>query len=138
MKRICGRQCAACPFRTTSMPGWLGAYRPEDVVRAPWSGSTFFCHSRIDYSDAGWRERADRTGVLCRGYLLFRHAMLAPASADAEIRAAEAQAVTEANDDPAAVDVLQGIAFVQHHSMPPDEVAAFLDRMRLDSTRSSL
>jgi len=138
VKRVCRRQCNACPFRTTAMPGWLGAYRPEDVVRAAWNGVSFFCHSSIDYTDPGWEERADRTGVLCRGYLLFRRAMLAPASADAEIRAAEEQAVTEANDDPTEVDVLQGIAFVRHHSMPPEEVAEFLDRMRIDGTRCPL
>lgn len=134
MKRICRRQCPACPFRPTSAPGWLGEYTPHEVVNAAWHGRSFFCHSRTDYTDPEWRERAERDGQLCRGFLLFRHAMLAPASPDAAIRAAEAQAVSEAETNPASADVMEGTAFIEHHSMPPEEAAAFLHRMHEEGT----
>jgi hypothetical protein len=81
-----------------------------------------------------WEERAERDGQLWRGFLLFRNRMLAPPSGDEEIRAAQAQALSEAEADPASVDVMEGHAFVAHHSMPPEEAAAFLHRMHEQGT----
>jgi hypothetical protein len=120
VRRVCTRQCTACPFRSTSAPGWLGDYTPHEVVNHAWHGRPFYCHSRTDYTDARWQERAARTGVLCRGYLLFRHRMLAPENEDQDLREAEAQAVADAESDAGSVDVLEGLAFVAHHSMPAD------------------
>ena len=138
MRRVCSRQCAACPFRSTSAPGWLGEYAPHEVVNHAWHGRPFYCHTRTDYTDAEWRKRAERDGVLCRGYLLFRHRMLAPANAVEDLREAEARVVADAESDSASVDVLEGLAFVAHHSMPPEEAAAFLRRMLEQGTPCSL
>ena len=129
MKRPCHRQCDACPFRSTSTPGWLGEYHPHEVVNAAWHGASFFCHTRTDYRRPDWRERAERDGQLCRGFLLFRHRMLAPDAADGEIHAAQAQVVSDAETDPDAVDVMEGLSFIRHHTMPPDEAAEFMRRM---------
>jgi len=117
------------------MPRWLGAYQPHEVVSAAWHGAPFFCHSRTDYGDPEWRAKAERDGRLCRGFLVFRERMLAPESADAEIRAAQAQAVAEAAADPGVVDVMPGQAFVAHHSMPPAEAAEFM-RTALETGRT--
>jgi hypothetical protein len=135
VKRASRLQCKACPFRSTSVPRWLGAYRPDEVVNAAWHGAPFYCHCRTDYRDPEWLERADRDGQLCRGFLIFRERMLAPESTDAEIRAAQRQVVAEADAEPTAVDVMPGQAFVAHHTMAPDEAAEFM-RKALEEGRS--
>lgn len=70
-KQPCNNQCAACPFRRTAAPGWLGSYDVDDVLRAAWHGVPFFCHTRTDYNRPDWLERAMENGKLCRGFLVF-------------------------------------------------------------------
>ncbi len=121
MKRACPNQCKACPFRSTSLPGWLGSYTPELVVRALWAGVAFFCHSRTKYT-RGWEERSERTGQLCVGFLLARDRFPGcPASPDPEIRAAEAQAKAKFYEHPEAYSVMAPPVFLAHHNMTPEE-----------------
>jgi hypothetical protein len=138
MKRPCQRQCAACPFRSTSIPGWVGPYHPHQVVDAAWHGAPFFCHSRTNYERPDWRERAESNGLLCRGFLLFRHRMLAPDADDAETRAAQARVVEETETDPASMDVMEGSRFVEHHTMPDAQAAEFMELMRAAGHRFRL
>lgn len=66
------KPCGACPWRRSSLPGWLGASSPEgfvatlilDVEPLP-------CHSTIDYNRPDWHSRwmrgTDKRAKLCAG-----------------------------------------------------------------------
>ena len=77
-------QCKACPFRASSVPGWLGEYSGGGAVfKAIWHGEAFFCHtSGIDYEDLAWIEKAMQpdNGKLCVGGLVFANQIHAPKS----------------------------------------------------------
>jgi len=81
--RFVPKQCAACPFRPTSAPGWLGDYSVGGVFRAIWKGFPFFCHTSINYRNKDWEAKAMKSGKLCTGGLLFAKKILAP---DGEIQ----------------------------------------------------
>jgi hypothetical protein len=64
--------CPACPFRTTSLRGWLGSYTPEGIVGGIQAEVPFPCHLTVDYERPDWRAtiNAPRTTVQhCAGYL---------------------------------------------------------------------
>lgn len=78
------KQCAQCPFRKKSLPGWLGSYDAASIFRGAWDGEPFFCHTMIEgkdgrgYEKKGWAERALRNGKLCTGGLAFANLIPAP------------------------------------------------------------
>ncbi|MAD98875.1 MAG: hypothetical protein CMB99_16235 [Flavobacteriaceae bacterium] len=43
------KPCKDCPFRKDSMPGWLGAERMTEILKA----KTFVCHKKTDLQCAG-------------------------------------------------------------------------------------
>lgn len=103
MKTACKVQCKQCPFRATSLPGWLGGYTAESIPPTLWRNIPFLCHPTVDYDKPGWRERAERNGKLCRGALVFANCMMAPlregaypGEEDAEVIAARKEFVQDA------------------------------------------
>lgn len=65
--------CKQCPFRRKSMPGWLGANSPEEMVNGIMSEVPLPCHSTIDYRKRDWAEKwfARKIGKLCMGARIF-------------------------------------------------------------------
>ncbi len=112
MKTPCKVQCPQCPFRPTSLPGYLGDYTVQSVHEALWHGSPFLCHTKVQYSSRVAVERAKRDGQLCLGGLTFANRMMAPTSGgDPEVIAARA-AVLGRTD----VEVMDPMAFGHHHN----------------------
>lgn len=72
------KQCARCPFRKTSAPGWLGDYNAGSVFSSIWKGFPFFCHTSINYQNKTWEKRAMKSGKLCVGGLVFAGKIRAP------------------------------------------------------------
>lgn len=72
--------CAGCPWRVTSLPGYLGA---DNVVHFYWQSVTaegeMPCHEQIDYEDPGWKETQLPGADLCAGNLIhFKNTMKRP------------------------------------------------------------
>lgn len=70
---VADEPCRQCPFRRTSLPGWLGSDSPEGFIANVMAEVPLPCHSTINYRRADWSERwaAGRIGKLCRGALTF-------------------------------------------------------------------
>jgi hypothetical protein len=72
--------CAECPWRTTSLRGYLGTDEP---VHFYWQSVTVEgmmpCHEQIDYEDPDWKQTQLPGVDLCAGNLIhFRNTMKAP------------------------------------------------------------
>lgn len=107
-------QCARCPFRRSSAPGWLGEYGLTGVTSSIWKGFPFFCHPKIDYEQADWEARAMESGTLCAGALVFAHKMLAP---DREIKHEQVRkARLEVLSRMDTIECMEPQEFVKHHS----------------------
>jgi hypothetical protein len=130
MKTACRTQCGECPFRSTSLGGYLGSYDgPGGVHSSLWHGDPFFCHPKIDYGQRDWLSRAMESGHLCTGALIFvGRQEFFPKSADPEIARALAWAMAQYAAKPERFDVLEPRAFVAHHS--EGESAAFFRAQR--------
>ncbi len=83
MKTACTVQCPQCPFRPTSLPGYLGDYTPASIFESLWRGIPFFCHVKVRYEDPKWLEKAQENGKVCLGSLAFSDQMCAPTRPDA-------------------------------------------------------
>ena len=83
MKKACKVQCKECPFRHVAMPGYLGAYDVSMVINAIWRNVAFYCHTKINYRDLKWPEKAAKNGRLCLGGLKFADILMAPVRLDA-------------------------------------------------------
>lgn len=111
--RFVRKQCKECPFRPTSLPGWLGSYTPSDVFSATWNGEAFFCHSSINYERKNWQERAMQNGKLCTGNLLFADKIRAPERLIKypEIRSARLKVMQYESE----IECMDGRQFAAHH-----------------------
>ncbi len=70
--------CDICPFRRTSLPGWLGDYTPELVIDTVRRGDLFCCHGKIDYEDEDWKKKLARDEdniPVCAGSLIAMNQM---------------------------------------------------------------
>lgn len=67
------KPCKVCPFRRTSLAGWLGDAPPEMFVNNINYEIPSPCHSSIDYADPNWKEDWENgdTGRLCTGALVL-------------------------------------------------------------------
>ncbi len=83
MKTPCAVQCPQCPFRSDSVPGYLGQYTVQTVAQALWRNIPFYCHPTVDYTKPNWQAKAARNGKLCRGSLVFANRMMAPVRPEA-------------------------------------------------------
>lgn len=109
------KQCKQCPFRPSSVPGWLGSYTAGDIFSAIWKGAPFFCHTSINYENPNWESEAMETGKLCTGGLLFAHKILAP---DREIQYEQIRTarlkVLDIQDE---VECMGAQEFATHHDL---------------------
>ena len=73
LRPICVKPCTECPFRRTSLPGYLGADNPADFIATAFGDYPMPCHSTIDYNDPAWKAKWEggRTGRLCAGAAIF-------------------------------------------------------------------
>ena len=70
----CGRTtpCAGCPWRVTSLRGYLGGDNPVHFYRQSITNENMMpCHEQIDYTDPDWRETQFPDVDLCAGYLIY-------------------------------------------------------------------
>lgn len=80
MKHNLQQPCKDCPFRRSSMAGWLGSGDPDHFIDAALAdefggenpAATYAepCHLTVDYSDPEWRECADEQEA-CVGAAIF-------------------------------------------------------------------
>lgn len=61
--------CAVCPFRRTSLKGWLGGMTPEEFVDIA-KDAQIPCHNEIDYDRRDWPQQAERAHQ-CTGQAIF-------------------------------------------------------------------
>lgn len=141
MKKACENQCDKCPFRRTSLPGYLGAYDgPAHIHSSLWHTEPFFCHTRTNYRRAGWLERAMRDGNLCLGALIFvGRETYFPKSDDPEVQSALRFAMEYAASHPGDVDVMEAREFIDYHTRGTERnEQAFADiRAALPSKKAS-
>ncbi len=123
MKTPCKVQCPQCPFRSDSLPGWLGSYTPETIPPTLWRNAAFLCHSKVDYDAPGWRAKAERSGKLCRGALVFANRMMAPKRIGAYPGEEDTEVLTareQVGNDPK-VDCMAVRDFVAYHQTAAKE-----------------
>lgn len=67
------KPCAECPFRTASLPGWLGAATPRQFIDTVMSDTAMPCHMTVDYTDDDWKDqiRDGGSASYCAGALDF-------------------------------------------------------------------
>jgi hypothetical protein len=63
------RMCAECPFRRTSLAGWLGDDRPDDVIGLLRTDRPYHCH--LDVAKAIAAKRPSSDSAHCAGALQF-------------------------------------------------------------------
>ncbi len=116
--KACKSQCAACPFRSTSLPGYLGNYQgPGHVHHSLWHKDPFFCHTRADYERPDWREELMANGKLCLGSLVFvGRTDYFPKPDDPAQRAAIDIAMRMYRSKPTKFDVMGPREFMDYHT----------------------
>lgn len=69
----CTKPCNECPFRRTSMPGWLGAATPQSFIVEISMERPLPCHTTIDYDARDWLRQWERQriGFICAGSLIM-------------------------------------------------------------------
>ncbi len=72
MQRKLANPCRECPFKRTSMPGYLGVDSAPNFLNETARGvSPMPCHMEIDYEDPDWRETQLPDAPFCEGSLVF-------------------------------------------------------------------
>lgn len=72
MKRTLANPCRECPFKRTSLPGYLGVDSAPNFVNATARANTPIpCHMEIDYDDPHWEETQLPDAPYCEGSLRF-------------------------------------------------------------------
>lgn len=69
-KKRLAQPCKECPFKKTSVAGYLGASQPEDFIRATEVGVAMPCHMTVDYTDPNWKDTVHEA-PLCEGAQSF-------------------------------------------------------------------
>jgi len=64
------RPCGQCPWRRTSLEGYLGASEPGEFLAQSDSGLRMPCHSTVDYENDNWKT-AVKTAPQCAGHAIF-------------------------------------------------------------------
>lgn len=122
------KPCAECPFRKTSMRGWLGPDKPQDVLFKVHTGEMYYCHMdvavKVEQAELSGVELDPDTVEHCVGALMhanksckrFRNPTLAAA-----------QDRLESQDHSQILDVRE---FSQHHDLSLGKVVAKLPPKR--------
>ncbi len=58
--------CPECPFRRTSLAGYLGAHTVEEFSSLAMSETRMPCHSKVNYNRSDWRQKQE-TAPQCAG-----------------------------------------------------------------------
>lgn len=66
----CKTPCLDCPFRKSSLPGWLGDYTAEELYAIVMNEMPFACHMTHD-RDLKWEETGSKEYPFCAGALMF-------------------------------------------------------------------
>lgn len=61
------RPCGECPFKRTSLEGWLGPWTPSELLRQI-EVEALACHMTVDSTTIGWQ---DPDIKLCAGATIF-------------------------------------------------------------------
>ena len=112
MKTPCKVQCPQCPFRKTSIPAYLGDYTVSSVFKSIWHGQAFFCHTKINYGDDNWLNKAEKNGKLCLGGLAYAKKMLAPIR---EVSDPEVKKAREGYIEDGGVECMTPMEFMKWH-----------------------
>lgn len=69
--RTCKRVCKECPFTNKSAPGWLGPWKPRQILDVQQFEGLFPCHKTINdgNKDAGPEIVLNGAVPVCRGFL---------------------------------------------------------------------
>lgn len=63
---MCNKPCRECPWRKSSLPGWLGASTPLEFIALSESEARMPCHMTVDYERDDWQEQV-KTAPQCVG-----------------------------------------------------------------------
>lgn len=127
MKTACQTQCPQCPFRPDSLPSYLGDYTAESIVSALWHNHPFYCHTKINYSNPGWKRVAQERGKLCLGSMVFAGKLGAPLTRIEEDHDPDVIEARLANQDRKDVACMEPDAFLAHHN--PDNIAKTMKKI---------
>lgn len=64
------KPCSECPWRRSSIRGWLGASTPREFLATTMAEHRMPCHKTIDYERPDWKVAA-AAAPLCVGSLVF-------------------------------------------------------------------
>jgi agmatine/peptidylarginine deiminase len=72
------KMCNECPFRFNAPPGWLGPWKPDQIVQIIQQDENFICHKAINriLEKGGTEKDAEQKGQHCVGMLRYMNAML--------------------------------------------------------------
>jgi hypothetical protein len=103
--------CDRCPWRRTSLRGWLGVETPSGFLWATQRESMMPCHCGVDYEDPDWEAKLEGAAH-CAGSLVFlKNNMQLPVNRTLR----EMVEQVEKSDD-----VFQwGKEFLDHHTIEP-------------------
>lgn len=72
---MCKKPCKECPFKRTSIKGWLGevSFDPMGFITPHWQGDAPLpCHMWVLVQDGDWESGDYATlSELCQGFLIF-------------------------------------------------------------------
>lgn len=67
---ICKKICGQCPFKTTSLQGYLDYHTTDEILESLQLEVPFSCHlQRKDDMNTNWKEVENGTQNVCRGYI---------------------------------------------------------------------
>lgn len=140
MKTACTVQCPQCPFRPDALPSYLGDYTATAITQSLWRNVPFFCHTKVNYGNPGWKKVAQAKGKLCLGSMVFANKLHAPMSPDAYPESDRDVIIArEANQDRTDVQCMEVKQFLDHHD--PTKAVANLKKVkakRFTSTKPKL
>lgn len=71
------KPCKVCPFRMNALPGYLGNYKADEVIRHLQAEIPFFCHDHMEknhgYETPDWKEWLEEHGQVCAGSMVMMH-----------------------------------------------------------------
>lgn len=98
--------CKACPWRTTSAKGWLGASSPVEFLQQSEAEIQMPCHLHVDYESDTWQDDALEVPQCAGRAVHFANRCKRPQNPDLVVLPADRQAVFSNPQD-----------FIDHHSI---------------------
>lgn len=98
--------CKACPWRTNSPKGWLGASTPVEFLQQSEAEIQMPCHLHVDYDSAEWQDEALKVPQCAGRAVHFANRCKRPQNSDLLVLPADRQAVFSNPQD-----------FIDHHTI---------------------